>query len=288
MNQSKSNKPQKTISKWACHKLECFADYIETYAKAMGNTERCYLELYAGSGNCSCKDADCCIEDSQLRAIKSSRRFLRYIYVVKSHQDAENLKQLTAPLSTDTTVKVIAGDYFSEKVIRQVFDLVPRSASSFCLIDPPGYRRLRWSTIKKLAAHGSDWKGHKMELLIIFPLEMALLRNLLRPECEASITRLYGNLEWQEIKHDRLDGKIDMDEVRHRLVELFKAGLRGLNYKYVEDLRPTSPSQKPFYHLIMASDTGAAGSIMKDAWNKTRYLPCELLYREKLSADKDT
>ena len=270
---------QKQIRKWTCHKLECFTDYIEAYAKTLGSTKCCYLELYAGSGSCVCKDSDCCIEDYEPRALKT-KKFAKYIFVVRNHQDAENLKRLTAPHNTDNTMEIITGNCISEKVIRQLFDLIPRSASSFALVDPPGYRRLRWSTIKKLAAHGSDWRNHKMELLIIFPLEMALLRNLTRPECEASITRLYGNNKWQAIKQVRLDNKIELSEVRHRLVELFKAGLKGLGYKHIEDLKPASPSRQPFYHLILASDTGTTAGILKDAWGKPRYLPCELFHRD--------
>ena len=268
---------QKQIRKWTCHKLECFTDYIEAYAKTLGETKCCYLELYAGCGSCICKGTDCLIDDSEIRVLKT-KRFAKYIFIVRNHQDAKNLKRLTARLNTDNTIEIITGNCISEKVIRQLFDLIPRSASSFALIDPPGYRRLRWSTIKKIAAHGSDWRGHKMELLIIFPLEMALLRNLMRPECEAAINRLYGNLKWQEIKQARLDGKIELDEVRHRLIKLFKSGLRGLGYKYVEDLKPVSPSHQAFYHLILASDTGTATSILKDAWSKQRYLPCELFH----------
>jgi hypothetical protein len=120
-----------------------------------------------------------------------------------------------------------------------------------------------------------------MDLLILFPLEMALLRNLTRPECHASITRLFGNNKWQEIKQKRLEGKIELDEMRRQLVKLFKAGLKGLGYKYVEDVKPASPSRQPFYHIIMASDRGSRAEMLKDAWSKPRYLPCELLYTKK-------
>jgi len=279
-----TGKIPRQIRKWTCHKLECFADYIEAYAKTLGNTNCCYLELYAGCGSCICKGIDCRIEDSELRALKTKPKFGKYIFIVRNHQNAENLKRLTAPLDTGN-IEIVTGNCISEKVIRQLFDLIPRSASSFALIDPPGYKRMRWSTIKKLAAHGSDWRGHKMELLIMFPLEMALLRNLLRSECQASITRLYGNQQWQEIKQDKLNGKIELDEVRHRLVELFKAGLRGLGYKHVDDFKPARFYRQPFYHLILASDSDTGAKILKDAWSKPRYLPCELLYNTKEPAN---
>ena len=60
-------------------------------------------------------------------------------------------------------------------------------------------------------SHSGDWKGRKIDLLIIFPLEMSLVRNLTRPECEASITRLYGNRKWQTAKKELLEGQIRLD-----------------------------------------------------------------------------
>jgi len=274
-------KIQKQIRKWTCHKLECFSDYIEAYAKTLRNKEYCYLDLYAGCGSCQCKGTDCRIDDSELRALKTKAKFAKYIFVVRDRQSAEALKQLAAPYSTDNGIEIITGNCNNGKVIRRLLDLIPRSSSSFALIDPAGYRRLHWATIEQLATHGINWQGDKMDMLIIFPLEMALLRNLMRPECHASITRFYGNQQWEEIRRQKLGGEIGLDKVRSQLVELFKAGLISLGYHYVEDFKPASPSRQPFYHLILASDSNIGAEILRDAWGRQRYLPCELLYSIK-------
>jgi len=274
-----AGKNLKPIRKWVCHKLECFTDYIEAYTGALGKDRYCYLELYAGGGKCLCKGTDCVIEDSALRALSVKRKFDRYILIAQDPDDAQSLEQLTA--RHDADVNIITGNCVSEKVLKQAFDLIPRSASSLALIDPPGYRQLRWSTIRKLATHGQDWQGHKVELLILFPLEMALLRNLPRPECQSSITRLYGNHDWQEISQKRVDGKISSEKMKKRLVRLFKAGLKELGYKYVEDFKPASPSSHPLYHVISANDSGHRMKMITEAWGKARYLPCELLYDKK-------
>ena len=202
-------------------------------------------------------------------------------FVASDQPDAENLKLLTAAGNTESNVEIITGSCLSEKVIRQLFDLIPRSASSFALIDPPGYRRLRWSLVKKLARHGSDWQGHKTELLIVFPLEMALLRNLSRPECEASITRLYGNQEWLQIRQDWQEGEIDTTEVRKRLVALYQTGLKNLGYRYVASLEPAQSPHPPVYLLIWASDEANRIKMVASAWNRPRYLPGEMFYRDK-------
>jgi three-Cys-motif partner protein len=262
----------KPIRKWVCHKLECFGDYIEAYTAAMGKERHSYLELYASGGRCLCKGTDCIIDDSALRALAVKRRFDHYILITKDPDDARSLTQLTA--SYNSNVNIISGNPVSEKVLQQAFDLIPRSASSFALIDPPGYRQLRWSTIRKLAAQGLDWKGHKVELLILFPLEMALLRNLTRPECRSSINRLYGHRDWQGISQKRIDGKISSEKMREKLVKLFKAGLKDLGYKYVEDFTPAAPSPHPLYHVISANDSGHRDKMISEAWGKARYLPC--------------
>ncbi len=276
MNEPRKQIPRQ-ISKWLCHKLECFSDYINS----LKNTGCCYLELFASYGTCTCKGTDCIIDGAELRVLKAKDRFTKCIFVVKDTQYAEDLKKHIASLNTDNRVAIVNGNCIREKVILQALDFIPRSAASFALIDPPGYNRLRWSTIKKLTNHGIDWRGHRMELLIIFPLEMALLRNLSRPECEASINRLYGNQKWQQVRQKMLEGKIGQDKARNQLVDLFKSGLKSLGYRYVEDLKPAQFSNPPYYHIIWASDTSSRVKELANAWGKPRYLPCELFHNEK-------
>jgi three-Cys-motif partner protein len=156
--------------------------------------------------------------------------------------------------------------------------MIPRSTTSLVLIDPPGYVALRWSVIKKLAQHGVDWKGHKMDLLVLFPLEMALLRNLTRRECENSINRLYGSSAWQNVLKQRLENKLDLDKVRKELIELFKADLKELGYKHVEGTEPARFSNPTYYHVIWASDRTSRLAELKDTWERERYLPCEMFH----------
>lgn len=268
MNNPKTQIPRK-INKWLCHKLECFSEFVKTYST---DKSRCYLELFAGCGMCTCKNTDCLVDGSELRALKNG--FIKCIFIVKDSQDARNLKKLTTQLKSDSAV--ISGNCITENVMHRAFDLIPRSAASFAFVDPPGYNRLRWSTIRKLAAHGKDWKGYKTELLIVFPLEMALLRNLTRPDCEASINRLYGNQKWQTVRQKRLDDRIGHGEARKQLVALFKTGLKSLGYRYVDDLKPARFSNPPNYHLFWASDSDSRAKQLSDIWSKPRYLPCEL------------
>ncbi len=277
------NKPGiRHIRRWGCHKLECFTDYVTAYTMSQAG-DFYYLELYAGCGQYSCNTADCIIDDSAIRALKE--RFARYLFVIENEQDAKCLRE-TAATQTGKNLEIINGNCSNATVIRRLLDRIPRSASSFAFIDPPGYRRLRWKTIERLARHGMDWKGRKMDLLIVFPMEMALLRNLTRPECEASINRLYGSRKWQDVRQEKLAGNIEPDKVRQRLVALFRDGLRGLGYRYATDFKPASFSRTPFYHIIWASDRDSGTGILEETWGRPRYLPCELLYQPRTDPGK--
>jgi len=269
------------ISRWACHKLECFADFFEAYKKMVGDNECCYLELYAGCGSCGCKNTDCRTDDASIRALKADGKFTHYIFVVKNEQEADNLRCMAEPRNTDNNATIITGNCIKESIIRQAFNLIPRSSASFAFIDPGGYKGFRWTVIKKLASYGKDLDGRKIDLLIIFPLEMALLRNLTRPECEASISRLYGNRKWLDIKKARLEGEIDSSEIRNHLVQLYIEGLKEAGYRYVDDIEPVQFSNPPVYHVILASDSSKHAKILRHSWGKTRYLPCELLYNRE-------
>jgi hypothetical protein len=123
------------ISKWMCHKLECLADFFNTYAEE--NSNRYYLEPFAGCGSCTCRGTDCVVDDSELRALKAKSRFSKCIFIVRESPDAENLARLTKSYAAGT---IITGNCINEVVLRRAFNIIPRSAASLALIDPMGYR----------------------------------------------------------------------------------------------------------------------------------------------------
>lgn len=210
--------------------------------------------------------------------MKSRAKFTHYAFLAQNRAAANSLKPLVTEYNVANNVSVLAGNPNNEKTLSRLLDNVPRSASSLVFIDPGGYRRLNWSTLEKLIAHGKNWQDDKVELLIVFPLEMALLRNLLRPECDVSVTRFYGNQQWEEIKRQKTVTKILPTDVKQKLIELYKNGLHNLGYHYVVDFKPASPTHDPYYHLIFASDKESRLKNIKEAWGKSRFLRCELLY----------
>jgi three-Cys-motif partner protein len=213
------------VAKWACHKLECLADFAQKVSAGTQDDGVCCVELFAGYEHGPCPETSCPGTGRiEARLLRIKPPFSLNIFVAANESDAAVTSDTVAPIDTTQSARIITGNSLHEAVMRQVFDNMPRSTAGFALIDPPGYAALRWSVIKKLAQHGVDWKGHKMDLLIIFPLEMALLRNLTRRECENSINRLYGNTQWQAIRRKRIEAKLEPDKLRSELVELFTAG----------------------------------------------------------------
>ena len=263
------------IHKWTCHKLESFSEFMESYARSTRKASFCYLELFAGPGSYPCSDMNCRLEGSALRVLKTKADFVRYAFLAPVKNTADNLRTSVATLNKGD-VQILVGNPNNTKTLERLIDQIPRSASSLAFIDPGGYRRLNWKTLEQLAELGKNRQGEKTELLIIFPLEMALLRNLVRPECAESVSRFYGNHHWEELKSKKQASK--SEDIKPKLIELFKNGLSGLGYKFVEDFKPTASTYDPYYHLIYAGDNVSCLKQLKNAWGKSRFLRCELLY----------
>ena len=80
--------PQR-INKWLCHKLECFSEFFEVYS---GKKPKYCLELFAGCGACTCRESNCLVDGSELRAMQSG--FSRCIFIARDSLDFKNLKML--------------------------------------------------------------------------------------------------------------------------------------------------------------------------------------------------
>ncbi len=267
--------PGSVIKKWFCHKLQCYGEFIKECAAKLPDGDFYYIELFSSGSNYYCADINDSIAGSEKRSLDIKNGFARYIFIARDTDDSNRVKKLS---SNNEKVSIVTGNPINNEVLKQVFDLIPRSSSSFAFIDPPGYHRLRWSMIKKLALHGTDWQGHKAELLIMLPLEMALLRNLTRPDCQSSISRLYGDNLWLKLKDRWQQGILKPEELRPQLVSLFTDSLKKLGYRYVSDVIPAPFSNPPFYHIIWASDRIDYFQLIESIWTKSRYLPCEMFH----------
>ena len=257
-----------TARGWECHKLQGLSEFLELHTRPVREDSFLLVPFFMRTPYC--RDVACDIESPTRRIVKA--RFSRFIFVAGDDGELGEIKRET---SGTTTVEIVNGNINTQKTLRAVFDNLPRSSSCFALIDPGGYKRLRWSTVKKLANYGRDWEGHKTELLIFLPLEMALLRNLTRQECQKSLDRFFGDQEWHEIKEKRLRGEFDFEKTRKTVLDLYLKNLKSLGYRFIEAYQP---SGRAFYQVLSASDRQNQLNCIKAAWGRPRYLPCELFY----------
>jgi len=262
------------VSKAVCHKLECLGDFLAAYPAGIRAGQYYYLELFAGPDFVSCKETGATVPGLSRRAVKVKPGFGGYILVKPG-----SLAETGQPAAGENPL-TIRGNLIQNTTLRRIFDLIPRSSSIFCIIDPPGYRRLRWTTMKKLITSGTNWQGQRMDLLLLLPVEMAIVKNLNRPECAASLTRFFGTTSWKEINSGLTSGRISAPRARDMLADIYTSGLKSLGYRHVESLNPFKPGHAPLYYIVWASDGESRLKQIKTIWSKTRFLPGEMFHQQ--------
>lgn len=262
------------VSKKVCHKLECLGDFLAVYSPGIKAGQYYYLEPFAGQEFYTCRETGVTVPGLSRRALMVKPGFGGYI-LVKPGNSPE-----TARPAAGGNLITIQGNLIQNATLRRIFDRIPRSSSIFCIIDPPGYRRLRWTTMKKLITSGTNWQGQRMDLLLLLPMEMAIVKNLNRPECAASLTRFFGTTAWKEINSSLASGKISTPAARDMLVEIYTSGLKSLGYRHVESLNPVKTGRAPLYYIVWASDGESRLKQIKTTWSKTRFLPGEMFHQQ--------
>lgn len=178
------------VSKVYCHKLECLEDFLKSFASGGSAQGYCYLELFAKPGEYRCKESGAIVKDLSHRALRIKPGFGRYVFAVPSADHPAEFSGIDA--------LVISGNILYDSTRRQIFDQIPRSSDILCIIDPSGYSRLRWSTMKKIITGGTNWQGYRMDMLFIFPLENALFKNISRLNCRYSLTVFLAPMDGRE------------------------------------------------------------------------------------------
>jgi len=252
-----------------CHKLACLADFFNLYTA--NGLPAAYLEVVAGGTAPPCGDTACPLGFTARLALQLQQPFDFYILAGRDETERTCLREMATPFFGKRQLAIVPVKQWDALPGK-----TPRALPLLTLVDPAGYRDLRWARLEKLVRQSHDGRGRKTDLLIFLPMEMALLRNFTRPDCETSVNHLYGNREWQEVRRARQENRLTLAEAEERLAGLFKAGLQELGYRYAEDVAPLG--QPISYRLFWASDTRSRRKELAAIWEKPRYLPCELLY----------
>ena len=258
-------------SRAVCHKLECMSELLAFYSRSCKSRDCTYLELFAQFNDYTCKETGAEVTGISRRALSLGTAFKRFIFS-SSSQPKPGIEK------SGYDILVIKDSIIKTATLKRIFDYIPRSSDILCIIDPPGYRRLRWTTMKKMISSGTNWQGLKMDIVLFIPMLNTLLQNLTRPDCAASIKRFFGNNRWLTVRDEVIAGQIDSSQAGDELVDIYCSSLKKLGYRHVDIINPTPKGRLPAYYVIWASDRENLRKIIGQIWCKTRFLPGEIFY----------
>jgi len=259
-------------------KLEYLDNYLQAYVIATKQAQQThYIDAFAGCGQCVLRENGYPVEGSPWRALNAMPPFTHYHFVEKEATLAAHLRKAILGKSIENA-DVYTGDC-NQVLPNEILPKIPQHVPSFAFLDPQGLQ-LRWATVQALASHR---KGRKMELLILYPYDMAVARLFpLAAKNQAThvtLTRFYGDESWSEQLEQSVGMGESTEQRRDRFVQLYVNNLRSLGYKYINPSEPLYFHHRPLYHVIFASDHEVGTKIMRDVWAKTRFVPGELFYQ---------
>ncbi len=255
-----------------CNKLECLGEFLEGYTKNIQAEQHCYLELFARPQGVICKKTGAFIPSPAWRAIDLKAKFSRYIVALHKTVADYDFSDLSKK------ALVFKENIIHDHTLHRIFDSIPRSQSILCIADPPGYRCMRWTTMKKIINCSKDWQGHRMDMLLLLPVEAALIKNITRPECRRSITRFFGSNAWETVRDEIISGQTPGYRAPNKLAQIYITNLKNMGYRYVEGLNPARPRHTSLYYIVWASDRQNRLKTIKNIWSKPRFLPGEMFH----------
>jgi three-Cys-motif partner protein len=165
-------------------------------------------------------------------------------------------RQVKAAPSTGPKVAILTGDANDAPLVaRQCLPAFSGQRVSLALIDPPG-AHFTWKSLVDLTGY------ERMDLLLLFPEDMDIERNLGNPADVERLNRYFGSTDWQRLReHPGNRGRAAREHYEKRL--------RGLGYKpgYPKTVRHSGNA--PIYRLIFASKSQLGIKI----WNQSSQDP---------------
>lgn len=237
----------RTVGDWTRDKLKLLQLYLPGYLQATTRAvDRVYIDGFSGPGLNRLRESGELIDGSPLialdaEAMNTGARFTSLYFVERDQEAADELRQLLLARG-ETRAQVVEGDVNAElpRIVREV----NRAAPTFVFLDAEGIDP-EWAVIEAIA----PWQT---ELLVNFPLGMAINRNPSSPKVDA----YFGTSDWKPLW--------DAQNTRG-LLDLYKARLADLGYtEQVEHDRLINTAGgfgQHLYYLIPASKVRAAANI---------------------------
>lgn len=269
------------VGPWTIVKFTFLREYLNAYVDATKRirtrSDVCFMDIFAGPGHDRERDTGHVVDGSPLIAMSLHSGFGRFIFLDIQEKNIRQLEHEAATRGLTNSTHTIIGD--CNLAIDEALSYSPRRGATFCFIDPAS-GDAHWSTIKKIAQYKPEG-SRKVELFILFPYDMALVRFLARSEDPQLLGRLDterrmnavmpDTVRWKAVYQTRNRRLIRPSEARRRFAYIYWMGLKDLGYQHV--LQPkllTTPKGRPLYFLYFASDHPAGERIMSHVLNKSR------------------
>lgn len=267
----------RSIGSWTLQKLAILHLYLPKFADACRSARGggCYVDGMAGPGIDRVKDAQphpYFVWGSPLLALQTRPPIQRCVFMDLSKRNVKALEERTESFGGRTLVK--RGDV-NKDLVPLVRAEIPRGAPCFCFLDPEG-PELKWGTVKGLAR--LPRQNRKIELMILFPLDMALLRLMpvtksISEKDKDAVSEMFATQDWWDIYQARLSGEIEPAMARAGYLELYRKDLKALGYAHVISRpvvlrRGAGMRHQDVYHLFFASDHDAGERIMRHIFQR--------------------
>lgn len=258
---------------WTRIKLSILKDYLNAFVVTSKRAnERYYIDAFAGPGTHKLRRTTQTFDGSPRIALGVEPPFTKCFFIELTKKSARSLEELKTEFADRAeTIEVLLGDCNAR--IDEILDFLPQWAPCFAFLDPEG-TELSWQTIEKLAGHKKGYK-YKIELFILFPYDMGLVR-LLWHDLERFqqtgyrelLDKIYGNTNWQSIHEKRATGRLTAEQARDEFLDLYMTQLEELGYRYVIERLIEDDRGRPLYFLIFATDCEVGDRIMRYCFGK--------------------
>jgi three-Cys-motif partner protein len=247
-------------------KLSIVRDYLPLFNKVTSTKarDRIYIDAFAGSGSGSDPHTGDLYDGSAALSLKVEPPFTE-VYLVE--KDAARAAELELLAAEHPDARVLVED--ANKAIPKLLGSLNRHAPTLAFLDPEG-TELHWATVEALARH-KDPRRTKIELLILFPLQMGVLRLLNFKGEEIKLAHrkrldamLGSESPWREIVQMRLTGIIGPEETEQAFLDAYCDGLhKRLGYGHVLHRAVANEHGRDLYYLVFASDSDVGRRIAR-------------------------
>lgn len=254
-------------------KLAIVGDYLKQFALVSQRApDRIYIDGLAASGTGIDPTTGKTYHGSASLCFQVEPPFTEVYLVEKVPRLAAELENIAAGHPEATVIKEDVN-----VAIPRLLATMNRRAPTFAFLDPEG-TELHWSTVEALARHKAVPPAKtKIELLILFPLQMCVLRLLnfktgKVPKAHAQRLQemLGAESPWREIWQRRLTGDISTPaETRAAFLDAYCHQLKGLGYQHVLAREVAGDTGRALYYLVFASDHDVGKRIMKHEFATT-------------------